>query len=405
MPDPNGSSSLAPLVDEPAVRALATRLSYLPAEEGARALAASADEEAAAAIAILWQVDGPRRERLIAAAPGGRGEQWRIDREYPEGTIGRWMERPLAVFPLGTTVGEAVETLREMVKRAHIVYGFVTDEAGILRGVFAFRELLFAAPEDTLESLMVHDPLALRPEMTVLEAVRAAVALHVPAYPVCDAAGRLVGMVRGRSLFEAEAFEISAQAGSLVGVDKEERLATRWARSFKMRHPWLQLNLLTAFVAGAVVALFQGTIDRIAILAMFLPVLAGQSGNTGCQALAVTLRGLTLGDFAGSSPRRLVAKEALLGLLNGALVGLVAGGGMVFVATSQGHPSAWPLGLAVMLAMVGSCVASGVCGAMIPLALKRLGADPATASSIFLTTATDVVSMGLLLGLATALVR
>ncbi len=185
---------------------------------------------------------------------------------------------------------------------------------------------------------MVRDPLALRPEMTVLEAVRAAVALHVPAYPVCDAAGRLVGMVRGRSLFEAEAFEISAQAGSLVGVDKEERLATRWARSFKMRHPWLQLNLLTAFVAGAVVALFQGTIEKIALLAVFLPVLAGQSGNTGCQALAVTLRGLTLGDFAGSSPRRLVAKEALLGLLNGALVGLVAGGGMVFVATSQGHP-------------------------------------------------------------------
>ena len=414
MPDPNGSSSLAPLVDEPAVRALATRLSYLPAEEGARALAASADEEAAAAltllspaaaIAILWQVDGPRRERLIAAAPGGRGEAWRVDREYPEGTIGRWMERPLAVFPLGTTVGEAVETLRELVKRAHIVYGFVTDEAGVLRGVFAFRELLFARPEDSVESLMVREPFALRPAMTVLEAAREAMTLHVPAYPVVDAAGRLIGMVRGRTLFEEEAFEISAQAGRLVGVDREERLATRWPRSLKFRHPWLQLNLLTAFVAAAVVGFFQETIDRIVVLAMFLPVLAGQSGNTGCQALAVTLRGMTLGELAPGKSRLLFVKEALLGLLNGALVGVVAGAGMVVVASSQGHPAAWTLGIVVMLAMTGACVISGVSGALVPLTLKRLGADPATASSIFLTTATDVVSMGLLLGLATLLVR
>jgi magnesium transporter len=136
---------------------------------------------------------------------------------------------------------------------------------------------------------------------------------------------------------------------------------------------------------------------------MFLPVLAGQSGNTGCQALAVTLRGLTLGELDSSTYRRLFAKEAWLGLLNGSLVGCVAGAGMYLVSRSQGRPDALHLGFVVLAAMTVSCVVSGFFGALVPVTLRRLGADPATASSIFLTTATDVVSMGLLLGLATLL--
>lgn len=397
-----------------ATHSLATRLSYLPAEQAAESLQSEPTERAAGALAlltpataveILWELDAEKRSRLASAAPGGRGEQWLLDHQYEEGTVGRLMERPLAVFRPGTTVGEAVERLRDLTRRAHIVYGFVTDDAGRLVGVFAFRELLFAKPEDRLDEVMIPDPFALRPDQTVLEAARAVVTLHVPAYPVRDAAGRLVGMVRGRTLFEQEALEISAQAGRLVGVDKEERLATRWSRSLKFRHPWLQLNLLTAFVAAAVVGTFQETVDRVVVLAMFLPVLAGQSGNTGCQALAVTLRGLTLGEFGPGAQRRLITKEAWLGLLNGALVGLVAGGAMVVVAAMQQRPDAWTLGAVVWVAMIGSCVVSGVSGALVPLTLQRLGADPATASSIFLTTATDVVSMGLLLGLATMLIR
>ncbi|GMU64917.1 MAG: hypothetical protein AMXMBFR36_11910 [Acidobacteriota bacterium] len=393
---------------------LATRLAYLPPEEAAAALDGVPDERAAGALTlvtpataveILWEMEPERRARLATAAPGGRGEQWLLDSQYEEGTIGRLMERPLAVFRPETTVGEATDRLRELTRRAHIVYGFVTDDQGRLEGVFAFRELLFAEPEQRLSEIMVARPFALRPELTVLDAARDVVTLHVPAYPVVDAGGRLVGMVRGRTLFEQEAIEISAQAGRMVGIDKEERLATRWPRSLKFRHPWLQLNLFTAFVAGAVVAVFQETVDRLVVLAMFLPVLAGQSGNTGCQALAVTLRGITLGELEPGKSRRLFVKEAWLGLLNGALVGLVAAGGMVFVATSQGRADAWMLGLVVWLAMIGSCVVSGLSGALVPLTLKRLGADPATASSIFLTTATDVVSMGLLLGLATLLVR
>jgi magnesium transporter len=199
---------------------------------------------------------------------------------------------------------------------------------------------------------------------------------------------------------QQRSIELSLQPGAMVGVEKEERLSTAWWRSLRLRHPWLQLNLLTAFIAAAVVAMFQETIDRLLILTIFLPVLAGQSGNTGSQALAITLRGITLGDLRAGKGIVLIRKEALLGLVNGALVGLVAALGMYLLATLQQLPSAHILAFVVFLAMSLSCVVSGMCGAVVPLVLKRFGADPVTASSIFLTTATDVVSMATLLGLA-----
>ena len=268
---------------------------------------------------------------------------WQIGHLYPEGTVGRLMERPLAVYRPETTVGEAIESLRDLVRHALITYVFVTDAEDRLVGVLAFRDLLFAERGQRLEEVMLRDPFSLQPTMPLVDAMRAVVTRHFPAYPVTDARGRLVGLVRGQALFERQAFEISAQAGAMVGVEKEERVATPWWRSFRFRHPWLQLNLLTAFVAAAVVGFFQDTVDRIVVLAAFLPVLAGQSGNTGCQALAVTLRGMTLGELRAIGPRKLVAKEAWVGFLNGAFVGLIAGGGMWFYARSQETVSANPI--------------------------------------------------------------
>jgi magnesium transporter len=256
-----------------------------------------------------------------------------------------------------------------------------------------------------LDEVMLREPFALEPELTVNEAMRLTVNRHYPQYPVVDAEGKLVGAVRGAALFELEAFEITAQAGAMVGVEKEERVATPLGQSFKFRNPWLLINLVTAFAAGGVVALFQGTVDRLVILATFLPVLAGQSGNTGCQALAVTVRGITLGDVKPGHGMKLVTKEVLLGFANGAVTGVLCGIAMYLLALTQSSTHALVLGLVVCLAMIGSCAVSGVSGALVPIALKRLGADPATASSIIVTTATDVASMGLLLALATVLVR
>jgi magnesium transporter len=252
---------------------------------------------------------------------------------------------------------------------------------------------------------MLREAFFLRSDEPVVDAMKRVLNRHYPVYPVCDASGRLVGLIRGQTMFEAQAIELSAQPGVMVGVEKEERLRTPLWRSLRLRHPWLQINILTAFLAAFVVASFSDTISRVVVLAAFLPVLAGQSGNTGSQALAVTLRGMVLGEVKKGEERWLVIKEAALGLLNGVLVGITAGLGMYVYATRQGAHDAIPLALIVMAAMIGSCIASGVAGAIVPLTLKRLGADPATASTIFLTTATDVVSMGMLLGLATWLLK
>jgi magnesium transporter len=392
---------------------IAAEAARLAPPEAAALLAPLADAEVAAVLRslnpavaddVLLALGPERRRAVIAAAPSDDARQWTLNLTYPDDSVGRVMEPPHAVFLPGVTVASAVERVRELVKSTFVTYGFVADEAGVLLGVVTMRDLLLAGWEDRLDSVMLREPFSLRPETPLLEAARLVVARHFPVYPVCDAAGRLVGVVRGRTLFEEQALEISAQPGTMVGVEKEERLSTPWPRSLRFRHPWLQLNLLTAFLAAAVVGAFQGTIDRLVVLAVFLPVLAGQSGNTGCQALAVTLRGLTLGELRHGAARRLVLKEGLLGLLNGALVGVSAALGMFVVARAAGNPKALLLSLVVLLAMTGSCLVSGLAGALIPLSLRRLGADPATASSIFLTTATDVASMGLFLGLATLIV-
>jgi magnesium transporter len=349
---------------------------------------------------ILLAMDDEQRDAVFQAAPSGISKQWAFNLTFDEDSIGRILDSPHAVFRENLTVGEATERIRKLVRNVFVTYGFIVDEPGRLIGIITMRDLLLSAPDVLLSSIMLREPFRLKATDSVLDAMKQVVDKHFPVYPVCDDNGVLVGTVRGRALFEMQAIEISAQAGTMVGVEKEERLSTPVARSLRFRHPWLQLNLLTAFIAAGVVGFFQSTIDKMVVLAVFLPVLAGQSGNTGCQSLAVTLRGLTLGEMKRGGERKLVLREGLLGLFNGTLVGVSAGLGMFALAYWQSNPQAFELGVIVLLAMIGSCVISGVSGAIIPLILRKLGADPATASSIFLTTATDVASMGLFLGLA-----
>lgn len=370
-----------------------------------RAVDALSRLNSAAALGILWHMTEGQRDLIQEIAPDNLSEQWLLDREYSTDVVGSLMEVPIGVFRPDMSVGEAIDVLRTLVRQHLINYGFLTDDEGKLLGVFAFRELLFADRNQRLDEISVLSPFFLRDTAKLEDAMEDVVTRHFPAYPVCNEEGKLVGIVRGHVLFEAQAFEISAQAGRMQGVDKEERLTTPLKRSLKLRHPWLQLNLLTAFIAAAVVGVFQNTLDQIIVLAAFLPVLAGQSGNTGCQALAVTLRGMTLGELKTFPIVSLISKEAMLGLSNGAIVGLIAGAGMFFYANGQPEPQAsFALAAIVWVAMTVACMISGICGAIIPLILKKVGADPATASSIFLTTMTDVVSMGVFLGLASMFV-
>ncbi|TMJ38937.1 MAG: magnesium transporter, partial [Alphaproteobacteria bacterium] len=229
--------------------------------------------------------------------------------EVIENTVGEMMDPALAVLPQTTTVEEAIAFLRNHETPHQITYLNVTDAEDKLIGLIVIRDLILAEPHQTLKDVMLPEPFALTTDMSLADAVKAAIHRHYPVYPVVDADRHVIGVVRGWRLFERQAIEISAQSGQMVGVDKEERLYTGIWAAFKMRHPWLQFNLLTAFAAGFVVSLFEGTITQIVILAAFLPVLAGQCGNTGCQALAITLRGMTLGDMDGHPVRKLIGKE------------------------------------------------------------------------------------------------
>ena len=399
---------------DPLTKSLVPEVKARSAQEAATLIA---EHPAAVIASVLGELNPGFAQEILAGLPGGLKDavlhavspetavQWRRNQTYAQNTIGRLMEPAYAVFSPGMTVAQTVERLRVLLKVAFITYGYVIEEGGKLAGLITMRDLLFARDDERLEALMMRNVFTLNPKMPLADAMKLVLERHYPVYPVCDENGMLLGLVRGQAMFEEQAFEITAQAGTMVGVEKEERLATPVVQSFKYRHPWLQLNLLTAFVAGAVVGIFEGTIERLVVLAAFLPVLAGQSGNTGCQALAVTLRGMTLGELKAGKERALIFKEAYLGFANGAGTGLFAGLGMFIYATMQGSTHALMLAAVVWLALVGACVTSGLCGALIPITLKRFGLDPATASSIFLTTATDVVSMGMLLGLATILVH
>ena len=353
---------------------------------------------------VLDALPRHRRELILAAASPENRRQWLANDGYPEHTVGRLMEPALAVFPATDTIAQAPERLRALTRRAFITYLYIVDGNERLAGVVVMRDMMLGQPEQTLESIMYPKPFALRPDQTLLEAMRETMLRHFPVYPVVNAQGYIVGLVRGQMLFEQQAVELSAQAGAMVGVQEEERLSTTWQRSLRFRHPWLQVNLLTTFLAAAVVGGFEHTIASTAVLAAFVPVMISQCANVGCQALAVSLRGLTLGELHPGRAHLLALKESWLGLLNGFLTGLTAGVGMYLSARWSGQGNALMLAVVVVVALTFSCVVAGLVGALTPVGLKRCGFDPATASSIVLTTITDLVSVAALLALAAWLV-
>jgi magnesium transporter len=215
--------------------------------------------------------------------------------------------------------------------------------------------------------------------------------------PVVDTDGIFLGVIRSENLFDAVEEDALKDLQTMVGAGKDERaLSSAWY-SVQKRHPWLQVNLLTAFLAAAVVGLFEGTIAQFTALAVLLPVVAGQSGNSGSQALAVTIRGLALREIGVNGWPRVLRKEAAAGLANG--LGIAAVTSLAVFLWSQS------LGLAfvIALSMVTSMTIAGIAGALIPITMVRFGQDPATSSTIFLTTITDVTGFLSFLGTATAL--
>lgn len=343
-------------------------------------------------------------EHLLEVSDPVEQEAVSIVSHVDGGHVRDLMQAPTAVLRGSTTVAGALDFIVHVEPSSTVTYIYIVDDDNHLTGVVAMRDLLLAKPGQTLDEIMNPTPYAFAYDTPISDAVATALKLRHRLYPILDDGGKLVGVVYGWKLFEHMAAEISAQTGSVVGVDKEERVHTPLLQSFRMRHPWLQFNLLTAFLAAFVVGFFEDTIAAIVALAVFLPVLAGQSGNTGCQALAITLRGMTLGELGHFPVSRLIRKEMILGAMNGFFVGVIAAGAMWLYASSSGAAEPHMLALVILLAMTAACVASGVFGVLVPVTLKRFGFDPAAASSIFLTTFTDIVGMGLMLFLATTMV-
>lgn len=366
-------------------------LAHLSADEIQFVLSRLDPEQAAAVASHLPQSAAPDHAATRAVLTG------------VEETVDELMTPTLALLPSDYTVAEALTFLVKSSRTSDVSYIFITRH-GRLAGMVGMRDLLLARPSESLSEIMIADPFAFAAGTPLAATVDDVMARHYPVYPVINEERRVVGVVHAWKLYERIARELSAQAGSQFGVDRDEQINTPVLSAFRMRHPWLLINLLTAFVAAFVVGLFEDTITRIVALAVFLPVLAGQSGNTGCQAMAITLRGITLGKMRDYPVQALLRKEILLGALNGAAVGLIAGLAMYGYAVSTESVAPLMLGVVIVLAMVGSCVGSGIFGVLVPLALQRFGADPATASSIFLTTFTDILGMGLMLLLATTLV-
>ena len=313
------------------------------------------------------------------------------------------MHPPVITLSPEDQVGRAIELIRATSAERPFTYPMVVDGKGRLLGVCTLRDLILAPAEMPVKKVMLGKVVALSRGQEVRAALERIKGLEIPEYPVVNKSGKLVGVVRASRLHEIEESRLAGLPGRMVGVAEGETISTPFVASVRSRLPWLMINLVTAFGAGLVVGNFQSTIDQVVLLAAFLPVLAGQSGNTGAQALAITLRTLERrGDtrFYGEA----LWKELRLGLLHSVITGLIVAAVIYAVAVMQGNVGAPTLAGIGFAATVLAVVISGLSGASVPVALKRLGADPAVASSIILTTITDIVSMGSMLILAALLI-
>jgi len=312
---------------------------------------------------------------------------------YPENSAGSLMDPMAPVFRADAQASDVFAALRDRHRDAdHVV--MVVDEDGHLLGTLATLRILLADPGTRLEALDVQQMPAVQAFAHRDEVADAIETRGLSAMPVVDINDRPVGLLSHRALARVAEQEVVADMQSMVGASREERALSSVGFAVRKRLPWLQINLATAFLAASVVGLFEDTIARFTALAVLLPVVAGQSGNTGAQSLAVTMRGLTLHEIGLRQWLQVVIKESSVGLLNGVAVALVTMAGVYLWSGSLG------LCLVIGLAMVLSMTIAGVAGAGVPLLLSATGQDPAQSSSIVLTTVTDVMGFFSFLGLA-----
>jgi magnesium transporter len=353
----------------------------------------------ATTLRILRKFNKTFIEQLFNSTPDDLKEEWVQALSYETNSVGELMRPAPLTLNENMTIEETITAVRNTNKEVLFTYGMVVNDNSELTGILVFKDVFYHENNEVIKNIFLKNPVRFKTSDNVLDVFNRTAGNQIPEYPVVNDENKLIGVLRGSYINEAHDLNVTSQSGSLVGVSKDESIDTTWMQCVKLRGPWLLLNLVTAFMAGAVVGVFQDTIDKIVLLAMFLPVLAGQSGNTGAQALAVLIREMTSGDI-GPKVKSQLFKEAVLGVVHGFSVGVICSVVMYFIATGQNNPHAAVLSAIILFSMTASCLVSGLMGAAVPVTLKKFGADPAAGSSIILTTGTDIVSMGVMLFLA-----
>ena len=347
------------------------------------------------ATVLLAPLGDDRREQILRRLPASVVTEIRELLSYPADTAGSLMDVDVATVRLDASAGQALARVRA--GRTRGIDVIVVDADGHLMGVLPIDEVALARPEQTVRDLIRRAPtyvLALAPREDVVEELSRS---RLSSLPVVDAEQRVVGVIRHSALVRAAEEEASADMQTMVGVSAAERALSPIGFAVSRRLPWLEINLVTAFLAAAVVGLFEQTIARFTALAVLLPVVAGQSGNTGAQALAVTMRGLVLREIRLRHWNRMLLKEASVAFINGLGVAATTAVAVYIWSRSAG------LSAVIGLSMVISMVCAGIAGAAVPMGLAAIRQDPAQSSSIILTTVTDVVGFFSFLGIATLL--
>jgi magnesium transporter len=354
--------------------------------------------DAAAVVSLLSQVDMEKRDAWLAHMSKVTADEFRTLLAYPENSVGQLMNPAIFAFNKSTSAGQALAQLRH--QQVHsLPHMFLLNDDMTLHARVDLTRLILADAAVPLAQLATPVQVyvqALDPREEVLEKLGQH---EVDVLPVVDVDFHLVGVLEGQELLDAVRQDLVTDMQTMVGVSKDERALSTSLFAVRKRLPWLQINLLTAFMASAVVGMFESTIAQFTALAVLMPVAAGQSGNTGAQALAVTMRGLTLREITMRHWYRVMMKEFAAGFLNGLGVAATCALGVYLWSRS------WGLALVMALAMILSMTIAGIAGAVVPILLKRFGLDPAQASSIVLTTITDIAGFMSFLGIATLLAR
>src|SRR6185369_5124313 len=361
------------------------------AEDIARLLHDLPSDDAAAIIENLPEALSAAVLELIEKRPGDEvGDLL----EYEEQTAGRIMNPKVFALSEDMTAGESITTLQGSRDVEMVFYLYVVDARRHLVGVVSLRRLLLVPPPTPLKRIMTTDLTSVRTDTDQEEVARLVASYNLLAIPVVDEENKLVGVITVDDVIDVIKDEATEDVYRLAGVAGDDRVFSTAGESLRKRVPWLEVNLMTAFLAASVVALFEGKIKDVPVLAVFMPVVAGMGGNAATQTLTVIVRGIALGELTWANSRKALLKEAAVGIGNGVVLGLVAA---VVAWITRGSPI---LGLILCAAMIINMFVAATAGTLIPLGLRAINIDPALASSVFITTLTDVFGFFSFLGLA-----